>query len=302
MGDPRDLEGKSTHRLGEHRERKEMFLQNFTPAIESGVSPGVEKVTQARKETWEIVELMAGYGLILAAVWTSNPLQQWLCWAGLMWIGGSAAIWLIRTRSIQFQLSRIWRSLWIVGAALTLAVPAVMIAASLHTLQQPDGPMEGVGAFVGYAIWAIAQQWLLQAYFLPRLVHVMPREGLAAAIVAGLFAMVHLPNMILAVVALLWGLASCFLFLRFRSVLTLGLAHAILGIALAVSIPGPVLHNMRVGLAYLQYQPPLNYRVSNAVWSANPSQAKKPQPVQNLELAKPVCSDDSAQPNDLVSQ
>ncbi|MFZ1937776.1 MAG: CPBP family intramembrane glutamic endopeptidase [Terracidiphilus sp.] len=279
-----------------------MFLQNFAPAVGGGAAPNAEVVAQTRKKTWDMVELLASYGLILAATWTTNPLQQWLCWAGLMWIGGSAAVWLIRTRSIQFQISRIWRSLWIVGAALILSVPVVLIAANLHTLQQPDGPMEGAGAFVGYAIWAIAQQWLLQAYFLPRLAHLMPREGLAAAVVAGLFAMVHLPNMILAVVALFWGLAACFLFLRFRSVLTLGLAHAILGITLAVSIPGPVLHNMRVGLAYLQYQPPLKYRVSNAVWTANPSEAKKPQPVQNLELAKPVRSDDSAQPNYLVSQ
>jgi hypothetical protein len=287
--------------MGERRERKEMFVRSFTPAGGGGVTTGAERVVLTRKKSWDVVELLASYGLILAAVWTSNPLQQWLCWAGLLWICGSAAVWLFRTRSIQFQISRTWRSLWIVGAALTLAVPAVMIAANLHTLQQPDGPMVGAGAFVGYAIWAIAQQWLLQAYFLPRLTHVMPREGLAAVIVACLFAMVHLPNVILAAVALFWGLAACFLFLRFRSVLTLGLAHAILGIALAVSIPGPVLHNMRVGLAYLQYQPPLSYRASNAVWTAGPSQAKKPQPVQDLHLAKHVDTGE-AQPFEVVSQ
>jgi CAAX prenyl protease-like protein len=301
--DMRVIEFKSAPRLGEHREREKMFLQNFAPAVNENVDQSAGKTRQTRSKSWDVVELLTSYGLILAANWTSNPVQQWFCWAALLWICGSTAVWLIQTGStIQFQMTRVWRSLWIVGASLMLAAPAVVIAANMHTLQQPYGPMEGVGAFVGYAVWAIAQQWLLQAYFLPRLVHVMPREGLAAAIVAGLFAAAHLPNVILAVVALFWGLAACFLFLRFRSVLALGLAHAILGIALAVSIPGPVLHNMRVGVAYLQYQPPVDDRVSNAVWNGNPGRPKNTEPVQNPQMSKPVHTDDEAQPVESITQ
>jgi hypothetical protein len=46
---------------------------------------------------------------------------------------------------------------------------------------------------------------------------------------------------------------------------------------------------MRVGLAYLQYQTPIelrlardDYRVSNATWNRNRGQAQKFQPVQKL--------------------
>ncbi len=118
-----------------------------------------------------------------------------------------------------------------------------------------------------------------------------PREGWAAAIVAGLFAVAHMPNAILAVMALFWGVAASFLFLRFRSVVALGFAHAILGIAVAISIPGPVLHNMRVGLAYLQYQTPVeprlvrgDYRVADATWNQSRGEAQKPQPAQKLQM------------------
>ena len=31
------------------------------------------------------------------------------------------------------------------------------------------------------------------------------------------------------------------------------IAHAILGITVAITIPGPVVHNMRVGLGYVTY-------------------------------------------------
>ena len=272
-----------------------MFLQDSTSAASGIVIQVAEKSNQTRKKSWGIVELLVSFGLILTANWTSNPAQQWFYWAAVAWIGGSTAVAFIRSKSIEFRLTGFWRSLWIVGAALMLAAPAIAIAARMHTLQQPYGPMGRAEAFVGYAVWAIAQQWLLQGYFLPRLVQVMPRESWAAAIVSVLFAVAHLPNAILAVMALFWGLAASFLFLRFRSIVTLGFAHAILGITVAISIPGPVLHNMRVGLAYLQYQTPIelraardDYRVSNAAWNGNRRQAQKFQPVQKLQMDKPV--------------
>jgi hypothetical protein len=259
-----------------------MFQQDSTSAVSGDVIQVARKSNQTRGKSLGIVELLVSYGLILAANWTSNPTQEWFYWAAVAWIGGSASVAFIRNRSIRFRMTGFWRSLWIVGAALMLAAPAVAIAARMHTLQQPYGPMGRSGAFVGYAVWAIAQQLLLQGYFLPRLARITPRESWAAAIVAGLFAVVHLPNAILAVMALIWGLAATFLFLRFRSIVTLGFAHAILGITVAVSIPGPVLHNMRVGLAYLQYQTPMelckatvDHRVSNATWNGSRRQAQK---------------------------
>jgi hypothetical protein len=259
-----------------------MFLQNSTPTVSGTVIQDAELSNQKLNKSLGVVELLVSYGLILTANWTSNPAQQWFYWAAVAWIGGSASVAFIRSRSIQFRMTGFWRSLWIVGAALMLAVPVMAIAARMHTLQQPYGPMGRAGAFVGYAVWAIAQQLLLQGYFLPRLAQVTPRDSWAAAIVAGMFAVAHLPNAILAVMALFWGLAATFLFLRFRSIVTLGVAHAILGITVAISIPGPVLHNMRVGLAYLQYQTPIelrparvDHRPSNAAWNRSRRQAQK---------------------------
>lgn len=291
------------------RERKEMFQEDSPLAVSATVIQDAGKSTQARNKSWGLVELLISFGLILTANWTSNPAQQWFYWAAVAWIGVSTAVAFMRSRSIDFRMSGFWRSLWIVGAALMLATPIVAIAARMHTLQQPYGPMGRAGAFVGYAVWAIAQQWLLQGYFLPRLLRVTPREAWAAAIVAGLFAVVHMPNAILAVMALFWGLAANFLFLRYRSVLTLGFAHAILGITVAISIPGPVLHNMRVGLAYLQYQTPIelrlargDYRVSDATWNGNRGQPQKPRPVQKPQLDKPIHAEEETEPIQVMAQ
>jgi len=230
---------------------------------------------------------VVSYALILSANWTLNPLREWLYWAAVIWIGGSTALGLVRARSIQFRTTEFRNSLWIVGAALMLAAPAVAIAAKMHTLQQPYGPMGRAEAFAGYAVWAIAQQWLLWGYFLSRLTQLTSRESRAALVVAGLFAVAHLPNLILTLMALFWGLTASYLFLRFRSIVTLGFAHAVLGITVAISIPGPVMHNMRVGLAYLQYRTPAELRVAredprmmNTTWDGHRRQLQEFQQIE----------------------
>ena len=63
----------------------------------------------------------------------------------------------------------------------------------------------------------------------------------------------HLPNPLLTVVTLICGLASCLFFVRYRNLWPLAIAHAILGVSIAITIPGSMHHNMRVGLGYLTY-------------------------------------------------
>jgi hypothetical protein len=286
-----------------------MFLQDSTSPVNGTAVRDAEKGNRTRKKSLRLVELLVSYGLILTANWTSSPAQPWFYWAAVAWICGSTAAVFIRSRSIELRMTGFWRSLWIVGTALMLAALTIAIAAKMHTLQQPYGPMGRAEAFVGYAVWAIAQQWLLQGYFLPRLAQVTPRESWAAAIVGGLFAVAHLPNAILTVMALFWGLTASFLFLRYRSIATLGFAHAVLGITVAISIPGPVLHNMRVGLAYLRYQTPVelrpvraDYRASNATWNGNRVAPQKLRPIQKLQMDNSIHTEKETEPIEVTVQ
>jgi hypothetical protein len=49
------------------------------------------------------------------------------------------------------------------------------------------------------------------------------------------------------------GIAACTLFLRYRNLYALGLAHGILDLCIAISVPDAVTHHMMVGLGYLHY-------------------------------------------------
>jgi len=199
------------------------------------------------------VEICVGYLLILLVEWTPRP------WQRFVWIAAAAGIAIIVWRSFEgwralgFTTANLARASWIAGAALTTAAIAIAIAAHLHTLRLPPGGVPGfVATYVAYAIWTGVQQFLLQGFFLVRLQHLIPGRTAALA-AAGLFAAAHFPNPILMPVTLIWGIAACLLFLRYRNIYPLMIAHAILGITVAMAVPGPAVHNMRVGLGYLTY-------------------------------------------------
>jgi membrane protease YdiL (CAAX protease family) len=199
------------------------------------------------------IEVAVTYLLILAVIWTPRPLQRFL-WivaaAGVVvFLWGSFEGW----KAMGFTIAKLGRSLWIVGAALAVTGIAIAVAARAHSLLLPAGVAGFLNGYISYAIWTGVQQFLLQGFFLLRLLRVAPNGWIASLAAAVLFAAAHLPNPVLAPLTLLWGFAACLLFLRYRNIYPLMMAHAILGITVAITVPGPVDHNMRVGLGYLTY-------------------------------------------------
>lgn len=189
----------------------------------------------------------------MLVVWTPRP------WQRLLW--PVAAVYLVAVTCLSFdglkamglRTVNLLRSLWVVGVALAAAALAIFVASELHTLRLPGSPAQFVHAYAVYAIWAFVQQFLLQSIFLARLLRLLPNTNSAVLLSALIFSVAHLPNPILTPITLILGLAACLVFLHYRNLFSVALAHAILGISIAVTVPGPVDHNMRVGLSYLAY-------------------------------------------------
>jgi membrane protease YdiL (CAAX protease family) len=205
----------------------------------------------------DALELAVTYGLILGGCWMAQPLQRLLFWIGIAWV---AAILLARRddwENLGFGLRSSLRLLWVVGAALFLAAAAIAVAGAAHSLHgvslsssagRPLWPRAG-----GYIVWSILQQIVLQDVVLLRLLRLVRSERWAVGIAAVLFASAHLPNPVLVPMTLLWGTMACLLFVRYRGVFSLGVAHAILGLAVALTVPNAVDHHMRVGRGYWTY-------------------------------------------------
>jgi hypothetical protein len=217
----------------------------------------------------DLLELLVGYGLILLVIWTPNPWQRLLYWLA------AGFILVVSWRSFNgwsamgVRWSNLLQSLWIVGLGLLGAAVAIAIAYRIGTLRPWHGPLELVQRFWGYAICACLQQFLLQTFFLQRFLRLVSSKELAVLLAAGIFSLAHLPNPILTVATLVFGVAACALFLHYRNLWPLAITHAILGVCIALCFPGPVTHNMRVGLGYLEYRPNQghHHRIHPASWT-----------------------------------
>jgi hypothetical protein len=226
-------------------------------ALDVRASPSTDTTsTNQPQNARPLVELCIGYGLILATIWTPRPYQHWLWWIASTWVVLTTVLSFPGWAAMGFRRGGFVSSLWVVFAAGIVSASAIIVAIHLDTLRRPISARGWVLTFGGYTLWSFVQQFLLQGYFLFRLLRLMPRQEWAAVAAAGIFSAAHLPNPILMPITFVWGLAACFVFLRFRNLFPLAAAHAILGITVAITIPGPVVRNMRVGLGYLRYHAP----------------------------------------------
>lgn len=233
----------------------------------------------------DLIEVIAGFGFILLILWVPTPLQRVLSPIAL--VGTLAVVllgrserdpYLCKPQPRDFQgkdveerayagagdlnihpgaeelgvgLRGLIPSLWILPAACALTIASVLIAkkvGTLHPLYKGD-----FKHIAGYVLWTCYQQFLLQDYFMPRLLRILPSEASAVTLAGVLFALAHLPNLALTAATLVWGIVSCALFRRYRNIYALGLAQGLLGLVFAICVPDSLHHHLRVGLGYLRY-------------------------------------------------
>ena len=241
---------RNTKAIGEgSQDRNWSDPLKLTRAADSGL-----EASRVRSKRREWIEMAVALGLILFVIWTPRPWQKLMWWIAAAGIAGMISTSLDSISALRLRETSFFRALWVPGAALALSATAIAVAARLGTLRTLNGPLEVMKLYGLYALWAFVQQFLLQGFFFLRLRRVLPSAGVATLAAAGIFALTHLPNPILTPITFLWGMAACWLFLRYRSIYPLGLAHAILGVTIAITVPGPVDHNMRVGYGYLVYR------------------------------------------------
>jgi membrane protease YdiL (CAAX protease family) len=196
-----------------------------------------------------ILGLVGGYVLLELALW-SGPVWQMIFGAFMLaWAAG----WVITSRDSSRQLgvdSKAWRrGTWILPCALGLSagmLTAAYLGGTLHSLFGLQRPFPHG---IVYAFWAVEQEFMLQSFYFVTLRKLIP-ERWAILTSAFLFAIAHLPNPVLTVLTLIGGYVFTSLFARYRSVYIIGVAHAVLGLSLAMVVPDSVIRYMRVGLSY----------------------------------------------------
>lgn len=199
--------------------------------------------------------IVIAYVLVEVALWTRGRTQ--LAWS---LVGASWIVWAtVRQKRTAQQLGIGTRglvpSLWVVPAAIGAALLMVLAGKVAGTLHGLYGPNPVLYHSVGYALWAIEQEFILQSFFYVNVEQLAGNRLHSAVIATALFAAAHIPNPLLVSATLVVGICFTQLFRRYRNIYALGIAHGLLGLALAVSVSADVHHHMRVGLGYLLYRP-----------------------------------------------
>jgi len=177
--------------------------------------------------------------LVIPAPWTGVlfPLAVGLSWRrrSLNWTSLGLG-W----RELRSSFRR-WRVLWIVCTLLFLVL-------GYHFRLRPSMLERGLIYFV----WSAVQQVVYQSMMFMPLRKNLRSLALAAGLAGLAFAAVHAPNPILVPATFAWGIASCLLFERCRTVWGLALMQFMLSSMLLWVTPVQLNHNFRIGPRYYQ--------------------------------------------------
>jgi hypothetical protein len=137
-------------------------------------------------------------------------------------------------------------------ATFLFTVPSVLvvlcIGAAVGTLHDRGSFLRDFAALVP---WGTAQQWVLQVVVL-REARRLTSPNKSIVLAAFLFALVHTPNPFLMVMTFVGALGWCAIFIRYPTIIPLGMSHAIATLAVLYAFDDGITGRLRIGHAYLR--------------------------------------------------
>lgn|GEM_PF-549319 len=234
----------------------------------------------AQREWGSLYEVVSAFMMIMLYIWWLRLSDTWT-WV-LILVPIVASNFVHREGPQRLGL---WWSQFRAAAFPVLAWTAVVAAAVLATAALAGSFRRGTARqalvnVVWYVLWGLVQQYLLNGFFVNRLAAFAEpptkpgtpcseapraralssaRPGAAngafahrvALAAAALFSVVHLPNWFLMLATFVGGYVCARVYLRFRSLYALAIAHGVIGFVLFLAVPDSVSAHFLVGPRYV---------------------------------------------------
>lgn len=198
-------------------------------------------------------EIVVAFLLIESALWSTGPTQKMFSLVGMVAIIGFTVANRSSLRELGLGRTGFWHSMLAVPVAVLVAGGFLVLGVWAGTLRSLFGAGSVYLHAFGYGIWSLEQEFILNSFFYLLLEKLLGNSHRTALCAALLFSFAHIPNPILVPATLVGGMLFVEAFRRWRNIYPLGLAHAALGLSLALTVPDPWMHHMRVGLSFLRF-------------------------------------------------
>jgi membrane protease YdiL (CAAX protease family) len=207
-----------------------------------------------------ILEPLLMFALIVAYIWKLRSVHpiSWVAIPALMIL--SHVLRRESPRALGFELHGLWNGLIKLTPALMLIAVLLLGSGVLFGTLRHIGFAGDLFALALYLPWGLAQQYAMNGYFLNRFDASL--SGRAASLLAALlFSAVHAPNPFLMVITLPLAWCATLLYRSMHNLYVLGIAHAVIGLLLFLTVPDSLSRHLRVGPGWFQYgdvhgQPP----------------------------------------------
>lgn len=204
----------------------------------------------------EALEVVGVFLLILIHIWWAARYTH-LAWLAILaivvyshWRRHESLAWLGFRRANFLRCVRDFAPLILGLAGVPLALGAWM-----GTLR-PSHPVAPVPFVAYYCVWGTFQQYALNGYFVNRLRAAAGPAGQrwVPLLAATLFGAVHAPNWFLVTVTFTLGLLCARIYLTYRNLYFLGIAHGLIGSALYMTVPDWVSLHFHIGPHAMHYR------------------------------------------------